>query len=109
MNASRVVSAVPVIGARVSSKVQRLCYKAGMALITLSGNRGSRAWADQVERARKAERDFGKAMDSLHEERRRGNQLFTSCTLAVNLLADGRHERAAEQLRLAVIAGRRKP
>lgn len=109
MTADRVVSAIPAIGARIWSKVQRLGYKAGMALITLSGDRGSRAWADQVERATKAERKADKAFDALHEERRRANHLFTACSLALNLLIDDRKAQAEAQLRVAIIAGRKQP
>lgn len=108
MTAGRVMSAVPVLGARTWSTVQRLLYKAGMALITLSGDRGSRAWADQVERARRSEYMAAKALDALHDERRRGNHLFTACSLALNFLIDDRKDPAMAQLRVAIIAGRKK-
>lgn len=106
MTAAGVVGLVPGM---LRSRFRQLCYRAGMRLITLSGEHGARAWADQVQRAERAERDYRASMDALHLERRRANQLFTACTLSLNLLVDGQAEKAMSQLRVAVIGGRRKP
>lgn len=107
--AGRVLRAASGRGARLQAMAEKLCYKAGLALITLSGDRAARGWAAEVQRADRAERNLWLASEKLRDERRRANTLFTACSLALNLLMDGQRDRALEQLRLAVIAGRRKP
>lgn len=80
-----------------------------MALITRSGDVGARAWSENVNRAEAAELRLRLLTERLETERRRGHQLFSASVLASNLLSEGKTGEAQSQLRVAIIAGRRRP